>query len=463
MGLKKAPFSSEVDHTFFYAFPSFIQRLNVLKRLIKGRDFLILVIGEKGSGKTALLNQFLISSQGNWRTCRIHAQSANISGSQPILDNLNEHPAFILPDDELPIVMLDDAHELTKVELQYLLKDALAPDGNRKLKRLILFSESSIHATLASISAPFTRETVVNKVHMSTLQESETYDYLFHRLKIAGFTGKNPFKSNDIKSIHKAAGGLPGRINEKAHALLLNRLSNEKSTSHSIRLSGVFKKSFLITAGFIAVLSLAIFLFFFKEKNSNFSSADLPGSKAQVSKNLKKTAQNPPGPVVSESPVVSSSGSGKDTPLNDKPGYKLNKTDSSISLKSNDQVGKKKKIPFGLIYDKEKQKKTISKKPEGIHRENWLLAQNPSYYTIQLIGLQNEKSIHKFVKKHKLFSQVAYYKTLYHKKDWYPLLYGVYSTRREALSAMKKLPQELGKFSPWIRTFSSIQQIIKSL
>ncbi len=413
-----------------------------------------------------MLNQFLISAKGNWRTCRIRAHSTTISGSQPVIDNLNEHPAFILPDDEIPIVMFDDAHELTKVELQYLLKDALAPGGSRKLKRLILFSESSINATLASISAPFARETVVNKVHMSMLKESETHDYLFHRLKIAGFIGKNPFKSGDIKSIHKAAGGLPGRINEKAHAFLLNRLSSEKSTSNSIRFSGVFKKSFLITAGFIAALSLVIFLFFFKEKNSNISSADIPGSKTKVSNNLKETAKKPPGIAVSDSPAVSSNGSGRIKQLHDNPEYKLNKTNSLISLKSKNQAIKKNKKSSDLIYVKNKREKTVSKTSKravGIHRENWLLAQNPSYYTIQLIGLQNEKSVYEFIKKYKLLNQVAYYKTLYHKKDWYPLLYGAYPTRREALSAMKKLPHELGKFSPWIRTFSSIQQIIKSL
>jgi len=414
-----------------------------------------------------LLNQFLISAKGKWRTCRIRAHSTTISGDPPALDNLNEHPAFILPDDELPIVMFDDAHELTGIELQYLLKDALAPGGNRKLKRLILFSESGINATMASLLAPFTRETVVNKVHMSQLSETETYDYLFHRLKIAGLTGKNPFKPTDIKSIHKAAGGLPGRINEKAHTLLLNRLSGEKPTSRFIRLPH-FKKSFLIIAGFIVVLSLVIFLFLLKEKNSNILPTDIPGPKTQVSSNMTKTAKKPPA-----SPVASSNGSEKAKQSLDKPEKKLSKIDPLVSLKSKVQVGKskaqaeKKKIKSSeLIQNKKKQEKTVSvksKKAKGIHRESWLLAQNPSYYTIQLIGLQNEKSIHKFVKKYKLFNQVASYKTLYHKKDWYPLLYGAYPTRREASSAMKKLPQELRKFSPWIRTFSSIQQIIKSL
>jgi len=378
----------------------------------------------------------------------------------------------MLPDDELPIVMFDDAHELTGIELQYLLKDALAAGGSRKLKRLILFCEPSINATMASPSAPFARETVLNKVHMAPLSETETQDYLFHRLKIAGLTGKNPFKSADVKSVHKAAGGLPGCINEEADTLLLNRFSGEKPTSRSIRLPR-FKKSFLIIAGFIVLLSLIIFLFFFKEKNSNIPSADIPGLKTRVSNDMRKNAKKPPAPSVSATPVSSSNGSEKAKHSLDKPENKLSKTDPSVSFKSKTQAGKskaqaeKKKIKSSdLIQKKKKQEKTVSeksKKAKGIHRESWLLAQNPSHYTIQLVGLQNEKSINKFVKKYKLFNQVAYYKTLYHKKDWYPLLYGVYPTRKEASSAIKKLPQEFRKFSPWIRSFSSIQQIIKSL
>ena len=364
--------------------------------------------------------------------------------------------------------MFDNAHELTEIELQYLLKDALAPGGSRKLKRLILFSEPSINATMASLSAPFTRETVVNKVHMSPLSETETHDYLFHRLKIAGLTGKNPFKSSDIKPMYKAAGGLPGRINEKAHTLLLNRLSGKKPTPRTIRLPGNLKKSFLIIAGFIAVLALVLFLFFFKEKNSNIPSVDLPGPKTQVSSSMKKTDRKPSALPVSAAPVASSdsNGSEKATEALAKPENKLGKTDPLVSFKTKDQAGKKKIKSSDLIQKKKKQEKTVSKKSKrtkGIHRESWLLAQNSSHYTIQLIGLQNEKSVYKFVNKHKLFNQVAYYKTLYHNKDWYPLLYGVYPTRKEASSAMKQLPQELRKFSPWIRTFSSIQQIIKSL
>jgi len=294
--------------------------------------------------------------------------------------------------------MVDDAHELTGIELQYLLKDALAPGGNRKLKRLILFSESGINATMSSLLAPFTRETVVNKVHMSQLSETETHDYLFHRLKIAGLTGKNPFKPADIKFIHKDTGGLPGLINEKAHTLLLNRLSGEKPTFRSIQLPH-FKKSFLIIASFIIVLALVVFLFFLREKNSNIPSANILGPKTQISSSMRKTSKKPPA-----SPVASSNGSEKAKQSIDKPEKKLSKSDPLVSLKSKAQAGKskaqaeKKKIKSSdLIQNKKKQEKTVSvksKKAKRINRESWLLAQNPSYYTIQLIGLQNEKSIY---------------------------------------------------------------------
>jgi len=455
-----------VDNTFFYAFPSFIQRLNVLRRLIQGRDFFIMVIGEKGSGKTTLLNQFLISAKSDWRTCRIRAYSTSSADNSPSLDNLNEHPAFILPDDELPIVMFDDAHELTGIELQYLLKDALAPGGSRKLKRLILFCEPSINATMASLSAPFTRETVVNKVHMPLLTETETSDYVLHRLKVAGHTGKNPFKSSDIRAIYKATGGLPGHINESAHDLLLNRLSVKKNTSRSGLFPGIFKKPFIVITGFIVILALVVFLFFFKEKKTNIPLKGLPGAKIRVLTRAKKNAKKPPVPADSVSPVVSSNESEKSIQPVHKTENKSSKTDPSLSVKSKGRAKKKEKETSGLIQKKKKQKKIVTEKSrevKQIYREGWLLSQNPSHYTIQLIGLQNRKSIQQFVKKHKLFNQVAYYKTLYRKKDWYPLLYGVYPTKRDASSAMKKLPKELRKFSPWIRTFSSIQRIIKSL
>ena len=215
LGLNKAPFSPQVDNKFYHAFPSFEQRLQVLKQLVQGHDFLILVIGEKSSGKTTLLNQFLTSADDNWSTCRIRAYSKTNADSDQYLENLNGRPSFILSDKQAPIVMIDDAHELTMLELQYLLRETQSPESLRKPKRLLLFCEPRIKTTIDSLAESMSKEIVVNKIYMPPINEAEAAEYLLHRLNIAGFTGKNPFRLSDIRAICRASEGLPGLINEK--------------------------------------------------------------------------------------------------------------------------------------------------------------------------------------------------------------------------------------------------------
>ena len=98
-----------------------------------------------------------------------------------------------------------------------------------------------------------------------------------------------------------------------------------------------------------------------------------------------------------------------------------------------------------------------------VYREDWLLSQKSSSYTIQILGVRNEKYLLDFIET-KLIAQpnvIAYYKTSYQGKVWYPLLFGVYDTKKEASSSMKQLPPKLQDASPWIRKMSFIQRAIR--
>jgi DamX protein len=104
-----------------------------------------------------------------------------------------------------------------------------------------------------------------------------------------------------------------------------------------------------------------------------------------------------------------------------------------------------------------------SKAKRKILRENWLLAQDSSYYTIQIMGVQNEQYILSFVDDHELPAdrEIAYYQTRYRGKKWYFLLYGVYATQKEAGAAVKELPAEIQQASPWVRKMSAVQNAIR--
>ena len=96
-----------------------------------------------------------------------------------------------------------------------------------------------------------------------------------------------------------------------------------------------------------------------------------------------------------------------------------------------------------------------------IYGEEWLLLQPPNHFTIQILGVQSEEALLKFVEAYQFKDQFAYYKTRFQKADWYPLLYGVYPNRKEAATILKELPPQVQKSSPWIRRLSTVHLAIR--
>lgn len=238
LGLDSDPFSSapDQDQRFYYAFEAFEQRLTLLKRLVRGKDVLILVIGELGSGKTTLLNRYLASTDAVWKKCRIRTPSAADPKRRQLLKNLDNHLAYRLKDAGDPVIIIDDAHELTRFELQFLLQDALAPGSSRKVKRLVLVGESGLNATFSALAAKIAGETAVNKIYLPSISEEEAGAYLRHRLAVAGFARKSPFSASVVKKLHRKAGGLPGKINASAHWWL------KITYAHDNRGRGIFSR-----------------------------------------------------------------------------------------------------------------------------------------------------------------------------------------------------------------------------
>jgi septal ring-binding cell division protein DamX len=100
----------------------------------------------------------------------------------------------------------------------------------------------------------------------------------------------------------------------------------------------------------------------------------------------------------------------------------------------------------------------------NMRSEKWLLTQKSSYYTIQLMGARKEALLFDFVTRNNLLEQneIAFYQTKYKEKPWFQLLYGVYTTKKDAQSAADYLPPNIRKSSPWIRRLSSIQKAIRN-
>lgn len=460
LGLNRDPFAPEPDAKFYYPFESFKQRLQVLKHLVQGTDLLVLVIGESGSGKTTLLHRYLVTSDLQWKADRIHTDGTSTSDKPAPGQEAESYPIFVQQDAKDPIVIVDDAHKLPEKDLSFLLRKALVPRSSHKIKRLVLFGEPILSTYITALSESTASDIAINKVSMPVLTRAEADAYLQYRPALAGHAGKSLFKPSVVRVIHKKSAGLPGGINEHA-----DRWLNKKYAPNS-PMEGIFtllRNLPLKAVGWgvagIAAVVLGLFVF-----NQTGSTPKTSSEKQKAS--LQVFRAKIPAVVDSDTPKFVN----RVTPTTEETTPRA-AAETSPQPPAAKQPTTLAKVPPQRIIQAEVKppplKPLTPKKgavKNTIYRESWLLDQDTSFYTLQVLGVRNEESLLDFIKVHNLLQNqnVAYYQTVYRGKQWYPLLYGVYPTKSEAADAVKALPDKVQKSMPWIRKISAIQKEVKA-
>jgi DamX protein len=96
-------------------------------------------------------------------------------------------------------------------------------------------------------------------------------------------------------------------------------------------------------------------------------------------------------------------------------------------------------------------------------REAWLLRQRPEAYSLQILAAGNEESVRRFARKHRLTTDVYYFKSQRNGRPWIALLLGIYTDRETAVTVLNMLPDSLRKAGAWPRSLASIQEEIKKV
>lgn len=98
----------------------------------------------------------------------------------------------------------------------------------------------------------------------------------------------------------------------------------------------------------------------------------------------------------------------------------------------------------------------------GVHREDWLLAQAPGHYALQLMATRKEKGVKEFIRDRKLGDDAAYFRFSKGGEPWYAVVYGAYPSRAAANAVAGDMPRNLRGIKPWVRSFASIQKVIRA-
>lgn len=252
MGSKPGTKPTTNQDTYFYDNQNLSQFFVILNNFLYGQDALILVIGEKGSGKTTMLNRFLASTREDCRGQRIRSSEHK---------NLNQRFVYTVNSDKLSTLIMDDAHELNATELRLLCLLTKPPDIAPKFKQLIMFSEPGIMTTLSQILKQIPN-TSVHKIYIPHLTLEQTFAYIQHQLQLSGYKENKFFTSAEIKTIHKASRGLPGLINKRARALILKKSGKYKKNKprFGFLLNRIFKRFRLHIAVLLIILVAGFFI-----------------------------------------------------------------------------------------------------------------------------------------------------------------------------------------------------------
>ncbi len=105
---------------------------------------------------------------------------------------------------------------------------------------------------------------------------------------------------------------------------------------------------------------------------------------------------------------------------------------------------------------------SLSIKPK-IKREEWLLAQQPNHFTIQVTGTSQEQSLNDFIHDKRLNdNRAAYYLSNRQGKTWFTALYGTFTSYTQAKEKVEELENSIGIKGLWIRRFRDVQGQINS-
>jgi hypothetical protein len=95
--------------------------------------------------------------------------------------------------------------------------------------------------------------------------------------------------------------------------------------------------------------------------------------------------------------------------------------------------------------------------------ENWILEQNPNFYTIQVIGLRSKPNLENLVRGYDSLAPFASYTLQRDSRPLHMLLQGVYPGVEAVRAARDNFPKAIQKPEDvWIRKYGKIQELIRS-
>jgi len=249
--LNAMPFQITTDPRFLWLGEKHSEALATLKYGIQENKGFLLLTGDVGTGKTALINRL---------ESMIKAAAIVAKIPDPSLDSLDffnvlafefkmkqkfdSKGEFLIQlkhflykayaNKKRVLLIIDEAQRLNHELLEQIRLLSNIELNNRKLINIFFVGQPEFGTMLMEDRNRAVRQRITVSYHIQPLTESESGEYIKHRLKVAGATGQI-FSNDAIREIFSFAKGYPRLINIICdHALLTGYVSGLKSIDRKV-------------------------------------------------------------------------------------------------------------------------------------------------------------------------------------------------------------------------------------
>lgn len=483
---------------------------------------IILLWGEPGIGKTALLAHLDSRVNEFCRVCRLDGrlcdeprqfvtrllecfrrQSDNKQGADGSpLRALRDHLEILQRNGHPPVLMIDDADRLPDAVFD-ILEQLLGDDGEKRLT-LLLAGSADLKKRMASpVMQPLAAH-LAHEFELSPFSAEEQAAYVRARLNWGGMDDMGPFHTATLKFIYAASRGVPRRVNELAQVFLDNRKADGDGGRTSSPRHWRRQLRYVLP---IVLISVGVAVFNEPIREALFPAADTPVAADARSGQRQLALTLPPatttaadGPeataeddrpqhnttVTQNSPPVPAAepdgGQATATPpatLTKSIAATLAQADSGAGEAApggapNSTAAARRPVPEQGQNSAAAAAEHAGTEPAaaiepasrtsepGIDRGQWWLSQPADQYAVQLMAAK-DSDVSRYLRQHGIASAVTAYRVSGPDKALVAVAVGPFASKDEAHAQALQWQQRLPGIHPWVRSVASIQQTVRDL
>jgi MSHA biogenesis protein MshM len=460
-GLKEPPFKITPNTEVFFTGGNRGAVLDALIYAITNGEGIVKVVGEVGSGKTMLcrmlqtilpekIESIFLANPSVAPEDVLHAIAFELQLKLPknadrlkVMQVLQTHLLARHAAGKQVVIFVEEAQGMPLATLEEIRLLSNLETKHDKLLQIVLFGQPELDENLNQANIRQLRERITHSFNLAPLETKEIGEYLMFRLRAAGYFGPPMFSASAVKKLANAADGLVRRVNILADKALLAAFAEnvyEVTPKHvqaaisdsefGVEAAKKLAKNtqMLMWAGLLALglaLGYTVSVWLQKPRNAD-AETQVPITSSGIKKSGLETSTHKPSSTNENAPANIAQVIGSQT--------------------VNAQVSQD----------------ILTSRLTATHA--WLASENPSTVTIQLMGASSEtqlKSDLEVLSQQVELDNIYIYRTKVNGLPFLTVLYGSFANRVDAMQALKKLPLELQKNRPQLRTVAGVQQETK--